>query len=264
MKIKKMSFENIKNELTQEEMRSIMAGSGSSTGTAGPGFPGNPNPIELPPLIVGGNPNPNPFYPTIPGTNPTNPSIPGGGGSGGSYIGGGYGGTGSLSPSELYYYGNQAADSARNLFTNYDRQSNSFQHFSPSAMSHKLTEDEHSFLTDGMTKVLGAFGFAVDSHNLSTSIVSLVSRDVGTVLAKANLATGMASIALGGIVAANNIIDNGGNAGDWIAVGLVIAGAIVLTNPGTIAATATASAVLSTMSFVNDAISVAGGYNSYN
>lgn len=261
-----MSFENIKNELTQEEMRSIMAGSGSSTGTAGPGFPGNPNPIELPPLIVTPNPNPNPFYPSIPGVNPTNPSIPGTGGSGGGYIGGGggYAGPGSLSSSELYYYGNQAADSARNLFSNYDRQSNSFQHFSPSAMSHSITETEHAFLQDGMKNILGAFGFAIDSHNLSTSMVSLVSRDVGTVLAKANLATGLASIALGGVVAVNNIVANGGNAGDWIAVGLVIAGAIVVANPGTIVGSATAAAVLSTMSFVNDAISVAGGYNSHN
>ena len=46
-----MSFKTIKNELTQEGMRSVMAGSGSWIGTAGPGFPGSPSPIRVFPTI---------------------------------------------------------------------------------------------------------------------------------------------------------------------------------------------------------------------
>lgn len=260
-----MSFENIKNELTVEEMRLIMAGSGSSGGQGGytgpgPGFPGNPNPIYLPPVVI------TPSGPSDPGIPGTNPSIPGGGGSGGSYGGGGGGGggAGGGASSDMYYYGNQAIGDASNLFNNYERQSNSFQHFSPNAISHTLTEQEHTNLQSSMMKVMGAFGMAVDSHNFTTSIASLVYSEVGVVLQHANVATSITSIALGGYTAVNNIINNGGNAGDWIAVGLCIAGGIVVANPGTIVGGATATAIVSTMSFVNDAISVAGGYNNVN
>jgi len=258
-----MSFENIKNELTSEEMRLIMAGSGSSGGqggyTPGPGFPGNPNPIYLPPVVITPSGPTGPSDPGIPGTNP---SIPGGGGTGGG--GGGGGGVGGGATGDLYYYGNQSIGEARNLFNNYERQSNSFQHFSPNAMTHSLSEQEHSDLQNSMMKVMGAMGMAVDSHNFTTSIASLVYSEVGVVLQHANVATGITSIALGGYTAVNNIINNGGNTGDWIAVGLVIAGAIVIANPGTIVGGATASAIVSTMSFVNDAISIAGGYNNVN
>lgn len=54
------------------------------------------------------------------------------------------------------------------------------------------------------------------------------------------------------------------NENHFVVLYRIIAGAIVIANPGTIVGGATASAIVSTMSFVNDAISIAGGYNNVN
>lgn len=262
MKIKKMSFESLQNELSAEEMRCIMAGSGFSGGSSGgwggpgPGFPGGTGSINLNEVVI--TPNPGSNYVIY----PPNPSIPGGtgNGTGGGYYPGSSGGSGGSPGNPNYNYDDKPIDMGRNYIRDFERGSLSWQHYSEKALTHTLTQDETSFLSDSAAKLMTAFGVAVDSHNFTTALVSFMSAEADVVLKVANKTTGIVGIALGGIAAANNIYKNGGNTGDWIAIGLSLASVAVIGSPFGAATTAGASLIVSALSFTNDAVSIAGGY----
>lgn len=253
MRVQKMSFASIQNELAPAEMRGIMAGSG----VVGDPYNGGSGYGDLGSVTVtpGGGNNTNYVYYTS--------------GSSGSDSGSGFGGYGSGSGggggASVSYYPITVIppqQNAQNMINNYQANCLSFQHYNPQALAHAPNTAQQVILSKDIMNALSATGLAVDSHNLSTSLVSVLSLEAGAVLSKANVITSVASLAISAVYAAEDINEKGwANApiADYISVGLGLLGVgLAIADAPTLV---TVSLINSAFSLINDASSAAGLYN---
>lgn len=273
MKLKKMSFANIKGELSADEMRGIMAGSGGSSNGGG-------IPVGNPYNDAGGYYQLNNVTITYQGNNyflgsgqnpygvPNGSGNPSGYGSGGGNSSSGSGGSGTPPHTDPEPYNPNAPvnpfQTLGNIINTYNANALTYQHYSASTLSHSLTSDQQGVLSTDATKVMAALGMAVDSHNFAMTLATNLSKEASEVLSVANKSTGLVGIALGAVTAADDIYKNGGNTGDWIALGLGLASIALMVTPAGATGAAAVEAVslgVNAVALVNDAMEVAGVYN---